>query len=76
MSEQHGKELEPKIRGIQERLKKMAAEDHADRLLQVTRQPGWTTLREVKLVKAALEAHIRRLDDLDHSLRALVEAAE
>ncbi len=75
MSE-HAKELEPKIREIQERLRKMVAEDHAGRLSKIILNPGWTTPREVKLVRAALESQKRRLDELDQSLRSLVEAAE
>lgn len=75
MSE-HAKELEPKIKGIQDRIRKMAAEDHAGRLFQIIHKPGWTTLREVKLVQAALDAHARHLDEINQSLRALVDAAE
>ena len=75
MSE-HAKELEPKIKGIQDRIRKMAAEDHAGRLFQIIRKPGWTMLREVKLVQAALDGHARHLDEANQSLRALADAAE
>lgn len=76
MSEEHAKLFEPKVRDIQERLRKMSKEDCAGRLLQITHQPPWTTPREVKLVQAALDAHSRQLDAVEHSLRQLVEGAE
>jgi hypothetical protein len=72
----HAKAVEPKIRDVQERIRKMAAEDLGGQLLGIVHGPGWTTLREVALVQAALETHSRHLDELDRSLRALVKAAE
>jgi len=76
MSEEHAKAVEPLIRDVQERIRKLAAEDPAGKLILTIHQPPWTTPREVALVRAALETHSRHLDELDRSLRALAKAAE
>lgn len=72
----HAKELEPKIRRIQQCLSKMATENQSDRLLQITRRPGWTTLREVQFVDAMLDSLAHHLEGVDRTHRELVNIAD
>jgi len=75
MSE-HAKELEPKIRKIQERISNMTTENQSDRLLQIIHKPGWTTLREVQFVQASLDSIGYHLEGVERAHRALVAIAD
>jgi hypothetical protein len=74
MSE-HAKDLEPKIRRLQE-LSRRASETHAEALWQIIHRPGWTTLREVELVHVTLDSAVSQLEGLEQTLRALIAVAE
>lgn len=72
----HIKELEPKIRKIQEHINRMAKENQADLLWQITHRPGWTTIIEVQFVNAILDSVSQQLEAADKAHRTLVSIAE
>ena len=73
---QHAKELEPKIQKIQDTLKKMATENHAERMLQIVRRPGFTTPREVQFVHAMLDSVGHHLEGIERAHSALITIAD
>ena len=75
MSE-HVKQLEPKIRKIQEHIKRMGTEDQADLLWQIIHRPGWTTIIEGQFVAAMLDSVTQHLEAADKTHRTLVSIAE
>lgn len=75
MSE-HAKVLEPKIRQIQEQLKKITSDNHTEQLLVIINRPGFTTVQEGELVAAMLDAAHHQLEGFHRAQRALVAAAE
>lgn len=75
MSE-HAKEFEPKIQKIQGQLKKMASDNHSERLLQIVRRPGFTTPREVEFVHAMLDSVHHHLEGIEHAHSALITIAD
>jgi hypothetical protein len=75
MSE-HAKELEPKIRKVQDHIARMAQENQAALLPPIIHRPGWTTLPEVLFVHAMLDSLTRQLEEVDRTHRALVSIAD
>ena len=72
----HAKELEPKIQKIQSRLKKLATENHSERLLQIVRRPGFTTPQELELVAALADVMHQHTNMLRRAGDTLVKTAD
>lgn len=72
----HIKELEPKIRKIQDHIAKMAKENQADLLWQIIHRAGWTTIIETQFVNAMLDSVSQQLEAADKAHRTLVSIAE
>lgn len=72
----HIKELEPKIRKIQDHITRMAKENQSDLLLQIIHRPGWTSIAEVLFVTAMLDSVTQQLEAADKAHRILVSIAE
>ena len=72
----HAKELEPKIRKIQEQLSKMVSDKQGEQLLQIVRRPGFTTPQEAMFVHALLDSLGHHLEGVDRAQRALVSIAD
>jgi hypothetical protein len=75
MSE-HAKELEPKIRKIQDHINRIVKEKKPDLLLQTVHKPPFTTPREVEFVHAVLDSLTQQIEGFDRSLNALVTIAD
>lgn len=67
--------LEPEIRDIQERLQKVASDNHAEQLLQILHRTGWTDT-QAHLVRVILDSLVYQLEGIERAQRALVEAAD
>ena len=59
MSE-HAKTFEPKIRALQEGLKKITSENNTEQLLLIIHRPGFTTPQEAEFVHAMLDSWLTR----------------
>jgi hypothetical protein len=72
----HVKEMKPKLKNIQEQLKKMTSENHPEQLLQLIHKPGFTTPQEVLLIHAMLDSVTHQLEGLLNAQNALLAACE
>ncbi len=67
--------LEPEIHEIQEKLQKMASENHTDQLLQIIHRTGWTDT-QAHLVRVILDSVVHNLEGIERAQRALLQAAD
>ena len=72
----HAKELEPKIRKLQEQLSRMLSEKRGEQLLQIIHRPGFTTPQEAQFVHAMLDSLAYHLEGVHRAQRALVSIAD
>ena len=68
-------ELTPEIRSIQERLRKVAASNHTEKLLQIIERTGWTDT-QAHLVRVVLDSVVHQLEGIEQVQKALVKAAD
>jgi hypothetical protein len=68
-------ELVPEIQEIQDKLKKMAAGNHAKQLLEIIHRKGWTDT-QAHLVRVMLDSVVHQLEGIERTQKALIEAAE
>jgi hypothetical protein len=73
MSE-HAKTLEPKIRALQEGLKKISSQ--TENLVVIIHRPGFTTPQEAGFVNAMLDSLAHQVEGVDHAYQALVAVAD
>jgi hypothetical protein len=75
MSE-HTKTIEPKIRALQEQLKKISSEKNTEQLITIIHRPGWTTVREAEFVHAMLDSLAHQIEGVNRAHQALVTVAD
>jgi hypothetical protein len=75
MSE-HARTLEPKIRALQDGLKKITSQNNTDQLLTIIHRPGFTTPQEAEFVHAMLDSLAHQVEGIDRAHQALVAAAD
>jgi len=68
--------LEQKVRALHDAIFKLHDAKHTDRLLQVIRRPGWTTVREHELVQVHADGLNSQITSLHKSFDALMTIAE
>jgi hypothetical protein len=73
MSE-HAKTLEPKIRALQEGLKKISSQ--TEKLVVIIHRPGFTTPQEAEFVHAMLDSLTHQVEGVDRGYQALVAVAD
>jgi hypothetical protein len=73
MSE-HAKTLEPKIRALQEGLKKISSQ--TEKLVVIIHRPGFTTPQEAEFVHAMLDSLAHQVEGVDRGYQALVAVAD
>jgi hypothetical protein len=73
MSE-HAKTLEPKIRALQEGLKKISSQ--TEKLVVIIHRPGFTTPQEAEFVHAMLDSLAHQVEGVDRGYQTLVAVAD
>jgi hypothetical protein len=68
--------LERKVRALQDAVAKFNSAKHADRLLTIIHEPGWTTEPEHKLVVAHLDSFRSQVSGLHIACDTLLTIAE
>jgi hypothetical protein len=68
--------LERKIRTLKEAISKLHDADYTGVLTGIVHRPGWTTVRELEFVLAAVENTQNQVGTLHKSLDALVTIAD
>jgi hypothetical protein len=75
MSE-HAKTLEPKIRALQEQLKKISSDKNTEQLVTIIHRPGWTTPQEAEFVHAMLDSLAYQIEGVQRAHQALITVAD
>ena len=72
----HVETLEPKIRAVQEGLKKISSDKRTEQLLLIIRKPGFTTPAELEFMHGALDSLAHQIEGVDRAHGALVAVAD
>ena len=68
-------ELVPEIHEMQDKIKKLAANNHAKQLLEIINRKGLTDT-QAHLVRVMLDSVVHQLEGIERTQKALIEAAE
>ncbi|HYZ31371.1 MAG TPA: hypothetical protein VE684_03705 [Crenalkalicoccus sp.] len=68
--------LEAKMRRLDQGLASLGSAGHADRFAAIIRRPGFTTVAEVQLLHAMMDAMQHQVDGLHRSHEAMLAAAD